>query len=141
MRVPVCGCLPALVAALLLALLPSCASLPDNLMTAAVAEARERARPVINHELKPVVAGAPTCIQRGAGAEFAPPNLDVSGGEGWGYVMMAVVYVFVYIGYTIGWCFYKLGELIWEACDTPSLPDEEPQAEPQAEEQADPQDE
>ncbi|MCB9933571.1 MAG: hypothetical protein H6841_09135 [Planctomycetes bacterium] len=130
MRVPFSRCLPALVAALLLALLPSCASLPDDLMTAAVAEAHERTRPVINRELKPVADGAPTCIQRGAGAEFDPPDLDVSGGEAWGYVMMAVAWVVVFIGYTIGWCFYKVGELIWEACDTPSLPEEELPADP-----------
>lgn len=127
MRVPVCRCLPALVAALLLALLPSCASLPDDLMTAAVAEAHERTRPVINRELKPVADGAPTCIQRGAGAEFDPPSCS---GDCW---PLAVVYLFMIVGYCIGWCFYKLGELIWEACDTPSLPEEEPPADQQDE--------
>ena len=117
MRLPVRRCLPAIVAAFLLAVLPGCASLNDPLMRATMGELHERGRPVINHELKPVTAGAPTCITRGAGMDFAPPTI---GGNSEGLWPLAVFYLFVYIGYGIGWCFYKLGELIWEACDSPA---------------------
>jgi len=94
-------------------------------------ELHERGRPVINHELKPVTAGAPTCITRGAGMDFDPPACD---GDLW---PLALFYLLVYLGYAIGYCFYKLGEQIWEACNAPDAEEEkaapaETQPEPQA---------
>jgi hypothetical protein len=103
-------CLPALVAAVLLCFLPSCASIPDGLLAATASEARENARPVRDAVLKPVVEGAPTCIQRGAGMDFDPPEC------GDGMWPLIVFYLLVYLGYGIGFCFVRLGELIYDAC-------------------------
>ncbi|MCA8914653.1 MAG: hypothetical protein KDB90_04505 [Planctomycetes bacterium] len=125
MRIPVSRCLPALVAAFLLAVLPGCASLNDPLMEATIGELHERGRPVINHELKEVVAGAPTCITRGAGMDFDPPACD---GDLW---PLALFYLLVYLGYAIGYCFYKLGEQIWEACNSPDANEEKKAAPPE----------
>jgi hypothetical protein len=103
-------CLPALIAAVLVCFLPSCASIPDGLLAATAADARENARSTRHVDLKPVVEGAPTCIERGAGMDFDPPEC----GEGmWPLI---VFYLLVYLGYGIGFCFVRLGELIYEAC-------------------------
>lgn len=121
--------LPALFAAFLLCVLPSCASMPDGLFDAAYAQAREDAREPINFDLKPVVEGAPTCIDRGAGMEFDPPNIH--GDDGWAFLALAVVYLIIYIGYGFGWCCVKLGELIYDAFEGDSDECEECESEPE----------
>jgi hypothetical protein len=102
--------LPALLAGLLVCFLPSCASIPSGLADAAAAKAREESRPARAVSLKPVVEGAPACIQRGAGMDFDPPAPE---GELWALLL---VYVFAYIGYAIAWSLVALGEVIYDAC-------------------------
>ena len=115
-------CLPALIAAVLVCFLPSCSSVPEGLLAATAGEAREQARPARNVTLKPVVEGAPTCIERGARMDFDPPSAD-------GLWPLLVFYLLIYLGYGIGFCFVTLGELIYEACDSPNEPVEEEPAE------------
>jgi hypothetical protein len=114
-------CLPALFAGLLICLLPSCASIPDGLLEATAAHAREQSRPALDVKLKPVVDGAPTCITRGAGMDFDPPSC------GDGMWVLGVFYLLVYLGYAIGWSFVALGELIYEACAGDEETEEEPE--------------
>ncbi|MCB9894432.1 MAG: hypothetical protein H6839_08280 [Planctomycetes bacterium] len=118
MRLPVYRCLPALVAAFLLCVLPSCATLNDPLLTATMGELHERGRPVINHDLKPVAEGVPSGITRGAGMEFDPPTIEGMTGTdaAYAYLALALFYVFVYLGYCIGYAFYALGVAIYDAC-------------------------
>jgi len=123
MRAPFLKSLPALLAGVLLCFLPGCASMPDGLIAAAAAQAREDARPVINTHLKPVVEGAPTCIERGAGMAFDPPCVDGEGAA-WVYVPLVVAYLVIIIGYSFGWCCVRLYELIDEALSAP--PEETP---------------
>jgi hypothetical protein len=133
MRLPVYRCLPAFVAALLIAALPSCASLNDPLLEATFAEVHERGLPVINRELKPVAEGAPTCITRGAGMDFDPPSIEgISGTDAlYAYLALAVFYALFFLGYCFGYACYKLGEVIWEACDSPAdAAEEEADGEP-----------
>jgi hypothetical protein len=111
-------CLPALIAAVLVCFLPSCASVPDGLLAATAGEASEQARPARTLALKPVAEGVPTCIERGAGMDFDPPSAD-------GLWPLLVFYLLIYLGYGIGFCFVRLGELIYEACDSGDEPEEE----------------
>ena len=117
--------LPACLAAFLLCVLPSCASMPDGLFDAAYAKAAEESRKPINFDLKPVAEGVPPGIERGAGMDFEPPNLHGSD-EAWGYLVLLVVYIIVYAGYGFAWCCVKAVEALIDACksDPPEECDE-----------------
>ena len=121
--------LPALLAAFLICVLPSCASAPDGLFDAAYAQAVEESRPVINHDLKPLPEGVPSGIQRGAGMDFDPPACD---GDLW---PLAVFYLILYVGYGFVWCCVKAVEAIVDACRSPA-PDECEECENDSEEDA-----
>lgn len=109
--------LPALMAAFLICVLPSCASVPDGLFDAAYAKAAEEAREPINFNLKPLPEGVPTGIERGAGMDFDPPAMD---GDLW---PLAIIYLIIYIGYGFVWCCVKAVEAMVDACRS-SPPDE-----------------
>ena len=100
---------PALVAALLIALLPACGMSPAR-HSGPIENPHGAAR------VAPRDADIPVRIQRTAG-EFCPPSISAGGEHAWA---LALVYVFVLIGYCIGWCFYSLGELIYEAINEES---------------------
>lgn len=104
--------LPALVAAFLLTLLPACAT-----------NAPQRSGPIENphivERVAPRDADVPARIARTAGG-FDAPEIHA---DGVGALFLPFAYLFAYIGYFIGWCFYKAGEAIWEAITSPPMAD------------------
>lgn len=101
------SCLPALMAALLLSVLPACASSQQPTLPPAVEGMLERPRNAHVPTSPDDVSG----IQRGAGG-LEPPRIH--GDDEWAAMFLLVFYGVVYVGYTIGWCFVALGELIYE---------------------------
>jgi hypothetical protein len=109
------SCLPALLAALLIAVSPGCASSPELALPPGAQRLVERPR----HVHVPTSPDDVSGIERGAG-QWDPPNVS---GDGWAALFLLAVYGVVYVGYAIGWCFVALGELIYESFE--SNPDED----------------
>lgn len=105
--------LPALVACLLLCLLPACGSVP---MAAAQSSGVPADRIVYLTEADGSVRAVPASsvglhgVSREASGH--DPLAGVHDGEVWAYVVLFAFYLVYYIGYS----FYLLGELMWEHC-------------------------
>jgi hypothetical protein len=99
--------LPALLAAVVLALAPACAA-PRH---APRAETGPIENPHIVERIAPRDPDVPTGIERNAGHGHD--------GEAFIWLLVYLGYAVVYIAYGIGWCFVELGGLIYEACTGP----------------------
>lgn len=120
--------LPALLACLLLSLLPACGSLPQM---PAPAAGLPSDRVVYLTEADGTVRAVPASSVglRGVSREAAghDPMAVLGNSEAWTYVVLFFVYLIYYFGYS----FYLLGELIWESCtDRGADKDEPAEAEP-----------
>jgi hypothetical protein len=105
--------LPALLACLLLSLLPGCGSMPQMQAPAAGVPSD---RVVYLTEVDGTVRAVPASSVglRGVSREAAghDPMAVLGNSEAWTYVFLFFVYLIYYFGYS----FYLLGELIWESC-------------------------
>lgn len=103
---------PALVAALLLTVLPACSGrqlVPDG--------AGPIENPHVTARVAPRDMDIPVRLQRSAG-EFCPPSVN-------GDFAMAIFYLFVLVGYLLYW----VGEVICEAANAPPESSDEEGAE------------
>ncbi|MBE7493084.1 MAG: hypothetical protein HS108_15190 [Planctomycetes bacterium] len=116
--------LPALLAALLLCVLPGCGSAPRYYHPAApVVEITEASGA---RHVAPAAAASVPCIKRQAG-EYFPPQIGCED-EWWSYLVLLAVYAVIYVGYTIVYLF----ELMVEAAmaDTSDSAGSNPAIEP-----------
>lgn len=123
MQLSLSRALPALLASVLLALLPACGSMPhapasvagvpsDRFVYLTESDGSVRAVPASSVGLRGVSREA-------AGHD---PMAVLGNSEAWTYVVLFFVYLVYYFGYS----FYLLGELIWESCTDRGAEEDEP---------------
>ena len=119
--------LPALLASVLLALLPACGSMPHAPASVAGVPS-DRIVYVTESDGSVRAVPASSVGLRGVSREAAGHDtMAVLGNsEAWTYIVLFFVYAIYYFGYS----FYLLGELIWESCTDRGAEEDEP-AEPE----------